>query len=229
MIIVGGPVILLLLLLAFRPVRMIVGWLLFAVLCIGLYACAQMPPAHAQGVYPPDVMGMANRARGWQSTVPQIPDYVGCANRGDPWVMDNATGQCIRLSLEQLDQLRSQQAADQQKKYLKQRAMANDPRGDAAMKSFCASASPMSCMLFTNDVYACESRMASAGQYLSAIRNMEIMNKISPQQALNMMNLRDPWLARDAAEAPQSLGPTWFRVAELDNCLQAVVDRNRAQ
>ena len=48
MIIVGGPVIFLLLLLAFKPVRMIVGWLLFAVLCIGLYACAQMPPAHAQ-------------------------------------------------------------------------------------------------------------------------------------------------------------------------------------
>ena len=51
MIIVGGPVIFLLLLLAFKPVRMIVGWLLFAVLCIGLYACAQMPPAHAQSQY----------------------------------------------------------------------------------------------------------------------------------------------------------------------------------
>jgi hypothetical protein len=37
-----------LLLLIFKPVRMIVGWLLFAVLCIGLYACAEMPPAHAQ-------------------------------------------------------------------------------------------------------------------------------------------------------------------------------------
>jgi hypothetical protein len=50
-IIVGGPVIFLLLLLAFKPVRMIVGWLLFAMLCIGLYACAQMPPAHAQSQY----------------------------------------------------------------------------------------------------------------------------------------------------------------------------------
>lgn len=195
-------------------------------LALGLaIASAVSWAAHAQNPYP-DIAGMVNRDRGWQSKVPQIPDYAGCYNRGEPWVMDEASGQCIQLSPEQLQQNHDTQEAEKQSVLSRQRALANDPRGDADIKSFCATASQMSCSLFKGDVYDCESRVSRAANYLASIRYAVDVYKITPQQAINMMHLQDPWLAHDAADAPASLSPGWFRIQELHDCLDAVIARN---
>jgi hypothetical protein len=47
-ILISTPL-LLLILLVYKPVRQIVGWLLFLTLVFAVYACSEMPPAHAQG------------------------------------------------------------------------------------------------------------------------------------------------------------------------------------
>ena len=41
MIVIGPGALILILLLMFRPVRFVVGWLLFAFLCAGIYGCIQ--------------------------------------------------------------------------------------------------------------------------------------------------------------------------------------------
>ena len=43
MIIIGPGFALLIFLCMFKPIRMIVGWILFAALCFVIYACATMP------------------------------------------------------------------------------------------------------------------------------------------------------------------------------------------
>jgi len=41
MIIISGPVLFLLILCLFRPVRVVLGWLLFLVICAGVYGCCR--------------------------------------------------------------------------------------------------------------------------------------------------------------------------------------------
>ena len=43
MIIIGPGFLLLIFLCMFKPVRMVIGWILFAALCAGVYGCAMMP------------------------------------------------------------------------------------------------------------------------------------------------------------------------------------------
>ena len=43
-LIIGPGALILLALLAFKPVRFVVGWALFLLLCFIVYACMSMPP-----------------------------------------------------------------------------------------------------------------------------------------------------------------------------------------
>lgn len=44
MIVITPFALLLIALLMFRPVRMVIGWILFAALCLAVYACSTMHP-----------------------------------------------------------------------------------------------------------------------------------------------------------------------------------------
>jgi hypothetical protein len=137
-----------------------------------------------------------------------IPGTTECIARGFGWEMDITHGQCIRIRDSVLNQ-------------------SEFPQGDDAIQKFCAYASSTSCSLFKSDVHNCESRAVVADGYFHALKSIEGQYQVSPRQALTMMgSTSDPWAARDAVEALDSMSQVEFKAAELSNCLQKVINQN---
>jgi hypothetical protein len=84
------------------------------------------------------------------------------------------------------------------------------------------------CSLFKSDAQQCVNRVVTGTVYFRALQNIVDNDKVTPEQALRIMGTaRDPWVQRDAAEALGSMTPDEFKVAEMNNCMNAVNERNR--